>query len=347
MRNFFVASITAAMCFMSGAPKPCAQPAWSVNLVAEYQFRPFGLARHARNQMPPSWTADQGALFLNPDILAVFQVLESHDLPALQPRDSSGGGGKFLFQAVIFDVGAGIKLRTLQLPTTSSGASRIYPTHDGRFLVRTGDALRLYSTEFEQIGFKLLPHSDPVSHETAVISVSRSGRQIFIDYNPGGVREIIDADTLEPLSVPQHPEAAAQSGLRSFHFAAKDTSCPSGGYSTAQYSVGFGCKELKVFSPDGELFWDVPVNEEVVRASVGANTLAALIYHHRANPLDLDLAPEPSRIDLYDLPSKTAKCSIPYRHSEIRGMWPLMMFSQSSNGTIAVLQGNDLSVYPP
>jgi hypothetical protein len=212
--------------------------------------------------------------------------------------------------------------------------------------VRAADLLRLYSPKLEVLAFKSLPHSDSESHQTTVISVSPSGKQVFVEYRPSTIRDVLDADTLGLLPNPQQSDADAQVYAKAINFVPKDTGCPSGrGRLTPELFVGYGCKELKVLSYDGRLLWDVPMSEQVVRVLGNETRLVAEIQHHRANPFDLDLAPKLLGLIIYDLLSKTENCRIPAQSKAPAGEYPAIFFSLSETGGIAVVQGNELSFY--
>src|SRR5262249_6831488 len=83
--------------------KKCPAPHWTVDLTAKYGFRPFGEVRHPRNQMPATWKTSQGVVFTAPDTLAVYQVRESEEVHPLQPRDESGGGGRYFLEIIFLD----------------------------------------------------------------------------------------------------------------------------------------------------------------------------------------------------------------------------------------------------
>ncbi len=67
--------------------------------------------------------------------------------------------------------------------------------------------------------------------------------------------------------------------------------------------------------------------------------LAANIHRYRADPFDLGIGSKPLRITLYDLAIKSEKCSIGIRHDAF--------YAVSPEETVAVTQGNVLSLYRP
>jgi hypothetical protein len=330
------------------APQPCPRPLWTEDLVRGYQYRDFNLAKHSRNQSPPLWSREQGVVFISSSALAVYQVLERDDLPHLQPRDESGGGGRYLLQTVLFDAAQGKSLGTIRLATSGVEPSGVYPTHDGSFVVKTGNSLRLYSSKLEQIAFRLLPRPDSDRPQSPIISVSPSGQQVYVGYRPSAERDVLDADTLELLPNSQRGDWDAEANPKAPKFVAKDTSCP-WGYEklTPKYFVGYGCKELKIISSDGELLWDIPESEQVVRVLGNETRLVAELQHRRANPLDLDLVAKPLGLIIYDLTTRTESCRIPAQFKLPAEESRSIYFALSKTGGIAVVQQNALSFYYP
>jgi hypothetical protein len=123
---------------------------------------------------------------------------------------------------------------------------------------------------------------------------------------------VLDADSLDPIEKAANGDATLGEGLPGFTFVAKVTSCPSRVASiTAEVFVGYGCKELKLFSRDGQLLRNIPMHDQVVLILGGGRLFAASIQRYRLDPLDMDLGPEPLRVALYDVTTKSEKCLIP------------------------------------
>ncbi len=349
------------------AEKPCASPAWTVDLAGTYHFRPFELVKHPRNEPPLYWKTQQGVAFIAPETLAVYQVQEVDSLPSIQPRDQSGGGGRFVLKIAFLEVATGKEVHTLHLTTTSSSQSRVYPTHEGRFLVVTGQLLRLYSPAFQEMASRSLPSSPTGDNQNWNISVIPPGRRI---YAAAHVSEhyLLDSDTLDFVSNPRPSDVAwwpegnalfpqlrgpgrgvftPEGNWLVFDLDSDARSCVLAVYANVvqQGSGWTDCKELQVLSPKGRVTWDVRTRGEVTSFVNNGNLLAAAIYHRRANPLDLDLGPKPLRISIYDLGAKSERCSIRIVEP-VAGVSNTRFFDLSLAGSIAVAQGNVLSLYP-
>ena len=65
-------------------------------------------------------------------------------------------GGNFILEIRFLSMLDGHEIKTLQL-ATNADASKVMATRAGRFIVRTGEILYLYSADFEKIATKPLP----------------------------------------------------------------------------------------------------------------------------------------------------------------------------------------------
>jgi len=337
----------------AGGQTPCSQPVWGVDLASTYQFHDFDLTKHPRNHLPPVWTNQQGIEFVSPEVLAVYQVSEVNSLEPLRQKEESGGSGRYVLHVSFLDVTRGNELKTIRLVTEGSGPSRVFPTHDGRYLIRTGETIRSFSAAFDESAAARLPNSKTASNQWSDVSVSPSGRLIYIKYNASYSSQyirgtaVLDADSLDPKEDLASAEGAGEN-QHTFAFVAKDPSCYSAlAKITPEISIGYGCKDLRVFSNDGRLLWDIPMHEQVVSVRGNGALLLASIKRYRANPLDLDFGPEPLRLEVYDMVTKSEKCSIPTRMKPVPGLWPSMFYALSTSGEVAAIQGNILSFYKP
>lgn len=190
----------------AAAQKPCPQPIWTVDLAAQYGIRPFITFWSGWGHVPIEVRLDEGASFISPRILAVYQVGMSDRLLPRGQRGGSSGGGKYVLQVVFLDTKQGKEVKTLRLITGISDDSGVYPTHDGRFLVKTEGMLRLYSSTFQEIASRPQPLSRAFTHEGWTIFVSPSGRLIIEEYDAytressEHRRKLVDADTLETIA---------------------------------------------------------------------------------------------------------------------------------------------------
>jgi hypothetical protein len=338
---------------VSGRQERCSQPVWQINLAPTYQFRDFGLMKRPRNQLPPVWTYQQGIEFVSPDVLAVYQVSEVDSLEPPKQKEDSGGSGRYVLHVSFLDVTNGNELRTTRLVTEGSGPSRVFPTHDGRYLIRTGETIRSFSAAFDESAIARLPNSKTAKNQWSDVSVSTLGRLIRVKYNASYSSEFVrgtatlDADSLDPKEDLAGGEGAVEN-QRSFVFIPKNPSCSSALVAiAAETSVGYGCKDLRVFSNDGQLLWDIPMHEQVDSIRGSRALLVASLTRYRANPLDLDFGPEPLRLEVYDIATRSEKCSIPAKMKPSPGLWPSMSYALSTSGAVAVVEGSMLSLYRP
>ncbi|MFQ5875688.1 MAG: hypothetical protein ACE5JL_18070 [Dehalococcoidia bacterium] len=309
---------------------------------------------------------DKGVVFISPWILAVYQVVISNQLVPRGERDESGAGGKYILHVVLLDTKRGEEVQTLRFITGASDLSGVYPTHDGRFLVKTQGMLRLYSTTFEEIASRPLPLSETASGLGWILSVSPSGKLVYAKQSFRTKHYLFDADTLEtipnprpsdvafwpearyllPELVPFPPRAGVftpQGNWMALNLDSKDSSCIRWGFVGIGWQDfgGRGCKHLKLFSADGRLFWDVPVHHEVGSFILSGSLLVAKSFQSPWDPFDLLPPPKRIRVVVYDLATKSEKCSI--RITDRRSN----LYALSPAGTVAVIQGNVLSLYRP
>src|SRR5438309_12110171 len=121
-----------------------AQPKWKVDLTEKYGFQAFDRTINFR------WTLHQGLLFISPERLLVYQVNHSRGATKLAPRDASGGSGNFILEIKVLNAADGSEIKSLQLPTNAE-FSKVLATHNGQFIIRTGDILYLYSADFTRV----------------------------------------------------------------------------------------------------------------------------------------------------------------------------------------------------
>jgi len=330
---------------------PCAQPIWAIDLDKTYHFQVFGVKKRENSWV--SLTNQQGVEFISPEVLAVYQVSEVDEPQALRQKDPSGGSGRYLLHVSILDVTQKTELKSFQFVTSGWLPSRVFPTHDGRFLIRTGEIIRSFSANFDQVAIAHFPHKKTADLEWYEVSVSFSGKRLYIHYTASdssrlvGGTAVLDADSLHPVEGLPQGDIPSGKVAAGFNDAAKDHSCPSGlARITPDLSVGYGCKELKLFSYDGGLLWDIPMNEQVASVRGAGALLAASIQHPHLNSLDPDIGPEPLQIALYDLATKSEKCSITTKIKSVPRIWSTIFYAVSS-GEVAVIQGNILGVYRP
>lgn len=153
------------------APNP--QQRWSVELTEKYNYDNFD------RDSSPLWMRQQDVRFITPDEIAVYQVQHEEQKTPLVERDSSGGAKNFFLQMEILSASDGHEIKALRLPTNAQ-FSKVIPTHDGKFVARTGDVMNLYSADFQPTSSRPLPLEKIEGSEGWQIDVSPSGTTMFL-----------------------------------------------------------------------------------------------------------------------------------------------------------------------
>ena len=131
MRRPLMFAVLALTITTSATAHHCRGPFWTVGVVAKYGFRPFGLVKHPRSEPPLTWRTSQGVVFTSPETLAIHQVLDRGDLLPVEPRNTSGAGGRYALRVVFLDRATGTELHQLNLATEGSAISgAMRPTAD-------------------------------------------------------------------------------------------------------------------------------------------------------------------------------------------------------------------------
>lgn len=186
----------ALLCLCSSyACAQSAQPKWKVDLTQRYGFQAFDRTINFR------WTLHQGVLFLSPERLLVYQVNRLRGTTKLAPRDASGGSGNFILEIKVLDAQDGSEIKSLQLPTNAE-FSKVVATRDGRFIVRTGDILYLYSADFTRLASHALPLKRVTQEEGWQIGVSPSGDEVQLVH-----QQIIKRSAISPTSKVEKAQA--------------------------------------------------------------------------------------------------------------------------------------------
>ncbi len=180
------------LCCCAGYGANSAGPKWTVNVQEKFEFQPFD------REITFRWTLHQGVLFLSPESVLVYQVNRSHGPVTLSPRDASGGGGNFVLEIRVLSTKDGHEIKAFRLPTNAE-FSKVMATREGRFVVRTGDILYLYSADFKRLAAKPLPLRRQVQEEGWQIDVSPSGEEVALVH-----QEILKRDAVSPTSAVIH-----------------------------------------------------------------------------------------------------------------------------------------------
>ena len=188
--------LVALLCLCSAyANAQSAQPKWKVDLLERYGFQAFDRTINFR------WTLHQGVLFISPDRVLVYQVNRSRGATKLQARDASGGSGNFILEIKVLDAQDGSEIKSLQLPTNAE-FSKVVATRDGKFIVRTGDILYLYSADFTRLASHPLSLKRQVQEEGWQIGVSPSGDEVQLVH-----QQILKRSAISPTSKVEKAQA--------------------------------------------------------------------------------------------------------------------------------------------
>ena len=188
--------LVALLCLCSACASPqSAQPKWKIDLTQRYGFQAFDRTINFR------WTLHQGVLFISPERLLVYQVNRSRAATKLQARDASGGSGNFILEIKVLDAQDGSEIKSLQLPTNAE-FSKVLATRDGKFIVRTGDILYLYSADFTRLASHPLPLKRQVQEEGWQIGVSPSGDEVELVH-----QQILKRSAISPTSKVEKAQA--------------------------------------------------------------------------------------------------------------------------------------------
>jgi hypothetical protein len=172
-----------------------AHPKWKLDLLERYHFQAFDRTINFR------WTLHQGVLFISPEKLLVYQVSRSRGPAKLAARDASGGSGNFILEIKVLSAQDGAEIKSFQL-TTNAEFSNVIATRDGKFIVRTGDVLYLYSADFARLASHPLPLKRQVQEEGWQIGVSPSGDEVQLVH-----QQIIKRNALSPRSSVEKAQA--------------------------------------------------------------------------------------------------------------------------------------------
>jgi hypothetical protein len=261
---------------------------WAVNLRDSHTFQSFDRGSHL------TWAKQQGVVFLAPNRIAVYQVNEKL-LPApLGKRDVNGGGGNFLMDLKVLDAQDGHQINSIRLPTNAA-LSEVLPARSGRFIVRTGDMLYLFSPAFKVLATKSLPLDRVAPFESWELDIPPSSgeivlvhQQLFIHeqvladgtmISPGRAKadiEILDPDSLKLVKTFSLPN-------RLEHWSAADQFLVGAHSSRPFHAEEFGVldfdgqwKELKVESAGRESCYAMMALDRQRVAAFGCNGLAVL-----------------------------------------------------------------------
>ena len=213
-------AVVAAFLLLGSARAQTAHQLWSMKLTGEGGIQTFDRGGRA------IWLRQQGVAFLSPERLVIYQVNRRLEVAPLAKRGPSGGSGNYILLARVLDPRTGREIKRFRL-VTSAESSSILPTHDGKFVIRAGKLLALYSADFEMLAAREM-HEGQAPVDYWQVAVTPSGRQVVAAHqqlrvDPGSPLdtsktksqtdlEFLDADTfaiVRKMHLPHHIPAWA------------------------------------------------------------------------------------------------------------------------------------------
>jgi hypothetical protein len=171
-----------------------AQPLWRFDLSASgYQG-----AETTRDSVFSISSLNEGIAFTDNGTVIAYFVTKAEALE-LSNRKDAKLGTPFHLRAVFVDI-SGRKIASTNDWPTRAFPSWLMPTADGKLIIRTGDALQLYSSQFSLVKERPLEASGK-RFESWHVKGSPSGRVLWLDHEDGGSKvEVLDASSLQQLS---------------------------------------------------------------------------------------------------------------------------------------------------
>jgi hypothetical protein len=142
------------------------KPLWEVDLSRlGYEGRPPALLRVSPQDLSGfSWTYQQGVVFIDPSVVAVYFVVYDAPSDGSAPRAPSITDS-FRLVAVFLNAKNGELIQRLDwtLPHNSIqvSASFLYPAAQGGFIVVLGDTVNLYSPDFKVAALRSSRRNEP------------------------------------------------------------------------------------------------------------------------------------------------------------------------------------------
>ena len=180
----WAAGCAVCVCAAESKNTGCTAPLWTAVVIGDLG--------KARNLTSPDLidSSRAGVTFLDNGRLVVREVvLDTANLSSRQNPASS----PFRLRASVFDIGLGKSTASADWGTRPHESS-IWPTTGG-LLIRSGEVLRLYSSDFTQLKELTLP----LSHDIYTVTVSPGGKTILINRHDQHLSsfEVLDGATLE------------------------------------------------------------------------------------------------------------------------------------------------------
>jgi hypothetical protein len=171
-----------------------AQPLWSFDLSASgYQG-----GETTRDSVFSISSLNEGIAFTDNGTVVAYFVTKA-EAPELSNRKDAKVASPFHLRAVFGDI-SGRKITSTNDWPTRAFPSWLMPTADGKLIIRTGESLQLYSSQFSLIKERSLEASGR-RFESWHVKGSPSGKVLWLDHEEGGSNvEVLDSSSLQRLS---------------------------------------------------------------------------------------------------------------------------------------------------
>ena len=168
-------------------------PVWTIDLAASgYQND-----TSTHDQYLDLRASNEGVAFSDEGAMVAFFVTKA-EIPELSNRKDAKLGSPFRLRAVFVDI-PGRKIKSTNDWPTRALPSWLMPTADGKLIIRTGDSLQLYSSQFSLVKERPLETSGR-RFESWYVRGSPSGKVVWLDHEDGGSNvEVLDASSLQRL----------------------------------------------------------------------------------------------------------------------------------------------------
>ncbi len=193
----WVAILLGLFCLPGYAKKPQKQPTplWSFDV---RQFR----WEDPADKIPEAfskWLYEKGVVFTDRELVAAYFVIRQ--APALSVPGHPQASDSFQLRGVFLDAATGDLRHKQDWPTMPYLPSELLPTHDGKFVIRAGHSLTLYSPTFDLMKERSLPWSKIPERPYPTLWVSPTGRTLFLsdDRFPKLNWVRLDSDSLDVL----------------------------------------------------------------------------------------------------------------------------------------------------
>lgn len=153
-----------------------ADPVWTFDL------SPFGYSGEHREKPETFavWPRKKGLAFTDAHVLAAYFVIRQPS-PRLTVRRHPRATDPFQLRAIFLDTATGTVRHTQDWPTDPNSHSELLATYEGKFIVRAGESLALYSSSFQLLSeFPLPLRGENGKRKYWDAQLSPTGRFLFL-----------------------------------------------------------------------------------------------------------------------------------------------------------------------